>query len=61
MKNTELFRSSSLLHFPPIIALVRGAWVRVSGKIVRVDVALVELGGDGGRPDIQQRKILRVI
>lgn len=49
-----LFGRSSLLYLPAIIVLVRGAWVGVGGEIIRIDVALVELGRDGGWPNVLQ-------
>ena len=49
-----LFGRSSLLYLPAIIVLVRCAWVCMRSKVVGVNVALVELGRDGGRPDVLQ-------
>ena len=51
----------SLLYFPAVIVLVRSAWVRVSGEIIRVGIAIAELSRNCGRPDILQREILRVV
>lgn len=45
---------TGLLYFPSVIVLVRGARVRVCGEVIGVDIALVELGRDGGRPDVLQ-------
>ena len=53
-KGECLLGGASLLYFPAVIVLVRGAGVRVGSKIVRVDVALVELGRDGGWTDVLQ-------
>lgn len=51
-----LLGGTSLLYFPAVIVFVCSGRVRVGGEIVRIDVTLVELGRDGGRPDVLQGK-----